>query len=1028
MTKERYTLLNNSFGWLAFLIAAVTYLLTLEPTASFWDCGEFIATSWKLQIGHPPGAPFFMLVGRFFSLFAPDTAHVALMINTLSGLASAFTILFLFWTITHLARKLVGTDTPTVAQTIAILGSGMVGALAYTFSDTFWFSAVEGEVYASSSLLTAIVFWAILKWENVADQPYANRWLVLIFYITGLSIGVHLLNLLAIPAIVLVYYFRKYPVTTKGIIISLAISVAILGFIMGVFIMGIVKVATWFELLFVNGFGLPYNTGVIIYVIALLGLIVWGIKYTLEKQKALWNTILLCFTMMLGGYSCYAIVVIRSLDNPPMDQNSPDNVFTLLSYLSRDQYGSRPLFFGQYYNSPVANWEETSPYYVKKDGKYVIADVRSQPVYDERFTGLLPRMWSTEHERDYNAWVDIKGTPVPYTDRNGERQVIRKPTFWENVRFFVSYQAMHMYVRYFMWNFVGRQNDVQGHGEINNGNWISGIDFLDAPRVGHQDMLPEDMQNKAHNTYFFLPLLLGLAGLFFQLNRSQRDFSVVALLFILTGIAIVVYLNQTPRQPRERDYAYAGSFYAFAIWIGLGVLALWSWLSGKLKSRMQDNIAAAGVAVLCLLTVPARMGAVNWDDHDRSNRYTARDFGADYLKTCEKDAVIFTMGDNDTFPLWYNQDVEGFRLDVRVCNLSYLQTDWYIDQMKRQAYDSKPLPISFAHDDYVQGTNDAMAIYPDPRLKNGAELKKVLEYVRKNHPRAFPTDKLFITVDKEAVKRNKVVPESMYSQIVDTIWIDLSGKQWISKDQLMVLDIVANSCWDRPVYFATTVGRENFVELYRYFMLEGFAYRFVPIRTEPDMMRLGIINTDKLYDMLMHKYAYGNMNDPKVYIDENNERMMMNIRNNFYWLADELVKQGAEFEKLDSIADDSALKAAATERYAKATESLDRQLELLPQKMLLDWYGLKTVELYYAAHQPDKAQTLSDKLMTSVFGRLDYMLAQNDNFFYAGSDDYKDSLAFLRELERIAEKYAATEAAQKLKDAFAKYVNQYQLR
>src|SRR5665648_229301 len=884
---KNFKQLNNIVGWLTFLIAAATYLLTIEPTASFWDCGEFITTSFKLEVGHPPGAPFFMILGRFFTILGGGAANAAVMINSMSALASGFTILFLFWTITHLAKKLIKPEGEyTTGQIIAILGSGVVGALSYTFSDTFWFSAVEGEVYASSSLFTALVFWAILKWEDSADEPHANRWIILIAYLMGLSIGVHLLNLLAIPAIVFVYYFRKYKVTRNGILISLALSFVILAVVMYGIIPGVITIATWFELLFVNGLGLPFNTGAIFYAILLVGAIVYGILYTMRKKLILWNTVLISLIVILIGYSSFAMIVIRSSANPPMDQNSPDNVFALLGYLNREQYGDRPLVYGQYYNTPLEKYVDDKPYYIQKDGKYVIADMRQKPVFDSNLCTIFPRMYSRDagHIEAYKQWAGIKGRKVQVRDEDGQATTIQIPTFGENLTFFFRYQIGHMYFRYFMWNFSGRQNDIQSNGEISNGNWITGINFIDSQRLGDQKSLPAEFKNsKARNTYFLLPFILGIIGIVFMYNRGvegRRDLWTVSLLFIMTGFAILVYLNQSPQQPRERDYAYAGSFYAFTIWIGIGVLALYE----GLKKYIPDTISAGVASVLALLLVPVIMGAENWDDHDRSNRYTARDFGANYLNTCAPNAIIFTNGDNDTFPLWYNQEVEGVRKDMRVCNLSYFQTDWYIDQMKRKAYDSEPLPISFNHDQYVQGKRDVVYLMEDPRLKGSVELKKALDFVKDENPKTkleqadyasyIPSKKLFVVVDKAAVIRNKVVDPKDYDKIVDTLKIDLSSKHYITKDELMVLDMIANNNWERPIYFAITIGRDKYMNLQDYFQLEGLAYRLVPIKTTSDGINMGSVNSKLMYKNVMDNFKWGNMNDPKVYIDENNSRMM----------------------------------------------------------------------------------------------------------------------------------------------------------
>ncbi|HEY3373361.1 MAG TPA: DUF2723 domain-containing protein [Prolixibacteraceae bacterium] len=1010
--------LNNIVGWITFLIAAVTYLLTIEPTASFWDCGEFITTSFKLEVGHPPGAPFFMILGRFFTLFGAGPSKAAVMINSMSALASAFTILFLFWTITHIAKKLIKPQGEyTMGQTIAILGAGVVGALAYTFSDTFWFSAVEGEVYASSSLFTALVFWAILKWENAADEPRANRWIILIAYLMGLSIGVHLLNLLAIPAIVFVYYYRKYKVTRKGILLSLLISFVILGVIMYGIIPGVVTIATWFELMFVNGLGLPFDTGVIIYALLLVGGLVYGILYTIRKKMILWNTILIGVTVIMIGYSSFAMIVIRSSADTPMDQNSPDNVFALLGYLNREQYGDRPLVYGRYYNTPLVKYVDDKPYYIQKNGKYVIADMRQEPVYDSNLSTIFPRMYSREegHIEAYKQWASIKGRKVQITDEEGKAQTIQIPTFGENLTFFFRYQVNQMYFRYFMWNFSGRQNDIQSQGEIMNGNWITGINAVDAIRLGDQKNLPQEFKNnKARNAYYMLPLILGIIGIFFMYNRGaegRKDLWVVFLLFFMTGMAIVLYLNQSPLQPRERDYAYAGSFYAFTIWIGIGVLALYE----GMKKYLPDTTSAGIAAVLSLLLVPTIMAAENWDDHDRSNRYTARDFGANYLNSCAPNAIIFTNGDNDTFPLWYNQEVEGVRTDVRVCNLSYFQTDWYITQMKAKAYKSEPLPISFKPEQYVQGNRDVVYLMEDPRLKGSVELQKALDFVKDDNPRTkleqadnasyIPSKKLFFVVDKAAVIKNKVVEPEDYDKIVDTITIDLSSKHYITKDELMTLDMIAHNNWERPIYFAITIGRDKYLNLQDYFQLEGLAYKLVPIKSAAEGIAFGKVNTRLMYKNVMETFKWGNMENPKVYIDENNGRMMMNIRNTFDRLAGSLVAEG---------------------KKDQATKVLDRCIELIPHKVVpYNYFSLLMSETYFKAGQPEKAKQIINTMLTDYKEQLDYFLKLKAPMRNSVDDDIQRLLYFMREMTVIAGKNEQPEMAKQITATFSSYVDRY---
>ena len=965
---KQYRLVDNALGWLAFLIAAVVYCSTIEPTASFWDCPEFISTGYKLEIGHPPGAPFFMLTANLFSHFASDPSQVAKMVNIMSALLSATTILFLFWTITHLTRKLIVKDWSalTTGKLIAIEASGMVGALIYTFSDTFWFSAVEGEVYAYSSAFTAIVFWLILKWEDHADEPHSDRWLVLIAYMTGLSIGVHLLNLLCIPAIVLVWCYRRFPnIELKGSLIALAVSCVIVAAVLYGVVPGIITGGGWFELVFVNVLGCPFNTGEIIYIFLLVGTVIWAIyetynegnerrqnvaftlsvamlgipfygvgwtsvltgiialailwwvlnyKRTVEKKKIalvsarLKNTTLLCLLMLMIGYSSYALIVIRSAANPPMDQNSPEDIFTLGNYLSRDQYGDRPLFFGQAYTSQVAleerggmcipSMKKGAPIYSRKEkssqdekDSYFVVNTKDRYIYAQNM--LFPRMHSSDHAKAYEDWMGgISGTEVPY-DRCGEPMMVKIPTQWENLRFFLSYQCNFMYWRYFMWNFAGRQNDVQGHGELEKGNWITGFDFIDNIRLGDQSKLPDDLKNnKGHNVFYCLPLLLGLLGLFWQAFRGQRgirQFWVVFFLFFMTGLAIVVYLNQTPLQPRERDYAYAGSFYAFAIWCGMGVAAIIDELKKRLKT---EHVAlSAAVGIVCLL-VPIQMASQTWDDHDRSGRYTCRDFGQNYLMTLQDkgNPIIFTNGDNDTFPLWYNMDVEGVRTDTRVCNLSYLQTDWYIDQMCRPAYESPSLPITWPRLDYCSGTNEYVEVRPSLKQQvmdfykedaEGAkklfgdepfEVKNIMKYWVRSKDKdmhVIPTDTLYMTIDKEAGKKSGMMMAA--DSIPDKMVISLAGKRALYKGDLMMLEIISNCNWTRPVYVAMTVGEENYMNLGDNFVQEGLANRITPFTTNAPGAKN--FDTEKTYDNVMNRYKYGGLEQRGLYLDETVRRM-----------------------------------------------------------------------------------------------------------------------------------------------------------
>lgn len=958
-----YKKLNNIIGWIIWAIASFVYLSTIEPTTSFWDCGEFIAAAYNLEVGHPPGAPLFMLIGRFFTMFTtPENAAYA--INMLSALSSSFTILFLFWSITALVKKLVvrtgEMDKPAM---LAIFGSAIVGSLAYTFSDSFWFSATEAEVYALSSLFTAIVFWAILKWEAVYTEKHSVRWIVLIAYLIGLSIGVHLLNLLAIPAMVFVYYFKTRELTFKNLAIAFGISILILGTIQSLIIPGTVKVGFMFELLFVNTFNLPFNSGLLFYIAILAALSVLGLYYTHKKGKQVWNTIILCVTVLLIGFSTYSIIMIRSAANPPMDENNPENAFTLLSYLNREQYGSMPLLYGQYFNTPLDAKEpfvEDKPQYFqdKAKGKYVLInkDQKTKPNYDEKLSGFFPRMWSSQahHVRTYKEWTDFKGKKMRAS--NGE--TISIPTFGENLKFFFSYQLNHLYFRYFMWNFVGRQNDVQGHGEITNGNWISGIKFIDEMRLGNQDKLPSSItDNPANNTYFFLPLLLGLLGMVYQYKKDKKGFLVLLLLFFFTGVAIIINQNQSV-QPRERDYAYVGSFYTFAIWMALGVYALCDVLSKKMS-----RVASAGLATtICLLGVPVLMANQNWDDHDRSKRYTARDFAKNYLNSCAPNAILFTNGDNDTFPLWYVQDVERYRTDVRVVNLSLLNTDWYIEQMRRKAWDSDGIPQMLPEYKVRNNNNDYVYIY-DRGIEGYTDVDDIIKFVTDDTPKSkitgndnkqidyIPTKNLKVSVDKDKVLANGTVSKDRADRVVDNIEWALSGNGIYKKD-LIILDILAANNWDRPIYFAITTGDDAYLGLTDYFQIEGLAYRLVPYKAQSYDGQTGEVNTDIMYENLMTKFAWGGMDKGNLFMDENNKRMCMNFRNNFARLAGELIRQ---------------------DKKEQAVQVLDKCLEVLPEHNVpYNQFMVSIAEHYYRLKENDKANNIVKTLINQYHEELIY--------------------------------------------------------
>ena len=976
---KQFKLVNNLLGWITFAIAAFTYCLTVEPTASFWDCPEFITTAYKLEVGHPPGAPFFMLTGNFFTQFTDDPTKVAFCVNIMSALLSALCILFLFWTITHLTRMLITDDgvVKSWQQTVLIMACGLTGALAYTWSDTFWFSAVEGEVYAYSSMFTALVFWLILKWEEHADEPHSDRWLVLIFYLTGLSIGVHLLNLLCLPAIALVYYYRRKPnATAKGSLVALAISMLLVAAVLYGVVPGIVKVGGWFEWFFVNGLELPFNTGVVVYIliliavvlaaiwstttinrkrtsflyvlsVALLGIpfmghgalsvvlglaVIGGLAVLLQlkdKEGNYWlrkrflNTSLLCMLMLMIGYSSYAIIVIRSTQNTPMDQNSPEDSFTLVSFMSREQYGSYPLFKGEAYCSQGQAYAAGAIEYKHKmrtqrvekadpadPDRYEEIEETTGISYPAGLTMLFPRIWSASHSGQYEQWLgNIEMKDVTFSTPEGYEMSGEMPTQAANIRFFLSYQVNFMYWRYFMWNFAGRQNDYQGQGELEHGNWITGFSFIDNALYGDQSLLPKQLgeENKGHNVFYCLPLLLGLLGMGLQYmkgDKGMRQFWVVFFLFFMTGLAIVLYLNQTPSQPRERDYAYAGSFYAFAIWIGLGVAALAAMFEKWMKKQ---SALTVGLASVLGILVPLQMVSQTWDDHDRSDRYACRDFGLNYLNTLPDKGhpIIFTNGDNDTFPLWYNQEVEGNRTDTRVCNLSYLQTDWYTDQMRRPAYDSPALPITWERIYYVD--NGKHAYYPI-KPEGKAELDRIKKenpnvdpyemsyiidhYAKKERGGYIPTDSVVINVDKEAVKASGMwLPDSI-DLIPDKMVISLKGaleKQGgLYRQDLMIYEMLAHADWKRPMYMSVTLGPGNYAGLENFLILEGLAYRITPF----NFGQMGMIDSELMYKNMMTRFKFGNVKQPGIYLDETVGRMCQTHRRMFTTLASNLLRKG----------------------------------------------------------------------------------------------------------------------------------------
>ncbi|MFI3265999.1 MAG: DUF2723 domain-containing protein [Rikenellaceae bacterium] len=993
---------NIIVGWVSFAIAMITYILTIEPSASLWDCSEFIATSFKLEVGHPPGAPLFMMISRLFAIFAPDVTKVAVMINAMSATASAFTILFLFWSITHIARKLYEKNgkTMNVGQMWAVLGAGFIGATAYTFTDTFWFSAVEGEVYGLSSFFTAIVFWAILKWEDIADEPHSNRWLILIAYLTGLAIGVHLLNLLVLPAVALIYYFRKSKqISSVGIIKALAVSGVVLIAVMFIIIPGTISLGAGFDRFFVNTLGLPINMGITFYAFAVFALLGYGIYYTHKKGHVILNTIMLCLSVVVLGYSSYASVLIRSSVNPPMNSNGPTNPYSLLSLLNRDQYGARPLVTGPVYSSPPVNIEYKDAYYVGDDGKYQKGQTVKGYVYDPEFKFFFPRMHSSQ-QRDieaYQSWVDIQGQVIPF-----QGQAIEVPTFGDNFKFFMSYQLNFMYWRYFLWNFVGRQSDVQSTGQLTDGNWLSGIKFIDEAITGPQDDLPYDLENnKGRNKYYFLPLLLGLIGLIFQLNRDGKNFSVVAMLFFMTGIAITIYLNSPPVEPRERDYVFAGSFYAFAIWIGLGVLGVYDAISGFFK---KNDSAAAILATVACLCVPAILFSENLDDHNRSGRYVARDFGQNYLNSTLPNAIIMNYGDNDTFPLWYSQEVEDVRTDVRVMNMSYLGGEWYIDQMKLKSNKSEALPFSLPRSKYTY--NNEFLLIEDV-VGQPVDIKQVMAFIISDKPETkislgdrqadyIPTNKITIPVNKKNVIESGIVSAKDSLLIEDTITLNIT-KSNVDRSEMMLLDLLANFDWKRPIYFTQTHTLDA-LGLRDYMQYDGFAFRLVPIKTPTkSVIEVGRIDTEHLYDLLMNTFKYGNIADPKVYADHFIQTTFnaAQTRTAFARLAKQLIAEG------DTV---------------RAVEVLDRCLEVIPYPQIGHTYALTIplIEAYYMAGEADKANEILVDYATLLKQKINYV----QRFDVLPEQEFREHISMLYELYTQAARNAQKEISADIEKFF----------
>lgn len=999
-----YQKLNIITGWFVFLVSLVVYVITIEPTASFWDCGEFIACSYKLEVPHPPGAPFFLLIGRLFSMFAGGSVEsVAFSVNLVSALSSAFSIMFLFWSITHLVRRVlkIQKGTETTEQTILTIGAGLVGALSCTFSDSFWFSAVEAEVYGMSAFFTAFVFWAILKWENIEDEGDRNKWLILIAYMMGLSIGVHLLNLVTIPALALIIYFKhNEKVTRNGVLLTMAAAGAIIILIMIGIIPGLPSLAGSLEIFFVNGLGLPFGSGVIFFALAFLGVLVYGLYYSVKKRKLTLNTILLGLAFIMIGYSSYMLVLIRSSYNPPIDENNPEEILSFVSYLKREQYGSRPLFHGQYFTAQVQDQKQGDATYMRGEDEYVVKDYKIEYVYDPKHTTILPRMYSNDpnHVRRYR---EITGL------REGE-----KPNFVDNISFMIQHQVGHMYMRYFLWNFSGRASDIQ------DANWV-GLNSA------FKDLPTSLKENRGRNIYYSLPLLLGLLGIFIQYKKDRNYFWVTLLLFFLTGIALVLYLNSPPVEPRERDYIYSGSYYVFAIWIGFGVLALYDLLGALIKNAK----LAAALALVVSLTIPAVMASENWDDHDRSDRYFSVDAAKNYLDSCAPNAVLFTGGDNDTFPLWYVQEVEGHRTDVRVVVLSYFNTDWYISQMMRDAYESTPLPFGLTLENYQQGgLNDYLPVVENPNISGAINASRFIDAILQENKglqvplstgsfyNSVPSKQMFLNVDVEKVKSMGMVPDYLEDRIVDRMSWSIKGRG-LEKNDLAVIDLMVTSNWERPIYFNTTSLASLNMDLRSYVVQEGIAYRLLPVRN-PNPQEYQV-NTDIMYDNMMNNYQWREMDNPDVYYSEDYRNFSLNHRSAFNTLAISLINQG---------------------EYTRAKEVLLKCLEVIPNKSLpYDYFNVQQVGILL---ELDKLlidnDTLSGEVNTSTLRELASDIAEItskdavemlDYYIENGIYDRIELQQKLLTLNALTRAYRAAgdnENAAKYEEMFDRYYRQFQ--
>ncbi|SOU85978.1 glycosyltransferase family 117 protein [Tenacibaculum dicentrarchi] len=997
MNNFNYKKWNTLLGWFSFAVALITYTLTLEPTVSSWDCGEYISTAVKLEVGHPPGAPLFQMLGAFFAMFSNDPSQWAKMVNFMSGLASAFTILFMFWTITNLAKKMaIKNGKFNKNEAIAVLGSGLVGALAYTFSDSFWFSAVEGEVYAMSSFLMALLFWLGLRWEDEINTPRGHKWLVIISFVVGLSFGVHILSLLVIPSIVMLYFFKTYKnITLKTTAVATLISILVLAFVFKFLFPFTLKFFSVSELFFINEIGLPYNTGTIIAGIILIGLFYFGLSFTRKKNLVMANTLVLSVLFIMIGFSSWLMLPIRANADTVINENNPSSARELLAYYNREQYGDANVFYDNYYS--VAHdrtqdaeqpFKDDKPKYEKKNGKYIIVNKYKNivPNYSSKHKGFIPRMVNPASEQHYKR---IAGIPA---------RSKRRPTFLENMKFMIDYQFGYMYGRYFMWNFVGRQNDAQGHLDIENGNWLSGIDFIDEIRLGSQQNLPDDIKNnKGRNKYFFLPLILGLIGLIYQSKKDKNNLYTLALFFAFTGFAIIFYTNPRPFEPRERDYAVVGSFYVFAIWIGFGVFALYDYL----KNYANKRTVAIGVSAVSLLAVPVLMGVQNWDDHDRGDRFIAQLNAQTYLESCDPNAIIFTIGDNDTFPLWYMQQVEGVRQDIKIVNTSLFQTAWYIDQMKKKTYQAEPIPSQLTHEQYKYGTLDMAYHIAHPRFKDSImSINNFMRWIESDNDQTYyideendvrekfyPTNHIRIPVNKANVLKTGLVAQKDADKILDYIDITVS-EQGLTKNRILMLDILNNFEWKRPIYFTGGANAdEEYIWLKDYLQLDGMSYKFVPIKTSnkgKSMFSMGRIDTKKMYDNVK-KWNWKTINNGKIYLDEQSKRNAISIRNNLMRLSEEYLKEG------DSV---------------NAKDVLDLSLYKLPIKQFEHYsVSLEYPELYYRMGDIEKAHETVETLIDVFQQKLKYYSTFKDQDVDLIIDNLETSLYMYQNLIQQITKY-----------------------